>query len=244
MRALVVLCVLGVPAIAAADLRSLTHTYEYSTQSQGTTSIQLWHTGRRVASDRQDALDYRVEIEHGVLEHLDVSITTVLAQQGGNALAIDRLTFASRYRFADRAEWPVDLAVALEGGKLVEGSIYPIALRVIAARDFDRLTIAANAIAHARVGYDLQDDVETALGWAGAVTYALHDRVRAGVETYGETAKTETEAAVLVDSLRASVGPVLSLNPTAKFWISVGVGFGVTDEADDVTVRGIIGIEL
>ena len=50
MRALVVLCVLGVPAIAAADLRSLTHTYEYSTQSQGTTSIQLWHTGRRVAS--------------------------------------------------------------------------------------------------------------------------------------------------------------------------------------------------
>lgn len=248
MRALVVLGLLGAPAVAAADVRSLTHTYEYSTQPEGTTSVQLWHTARRVSSDAidgyPDQFDYRVEIEHGLLEHWDVSVLTELAQAGRGSLVLDRMTVASRYRFADRAEWPVDLAVALQASKILDRSIYPLALRVIAARDFDRLTLAANGTVTARFGGDVADDVEAVFGWSAGATYALHDRVRAGVETYGETGDSRLEGPRPEDLLRASVGPVLSLAPTSKFWISVTVGFGVTDAADEATVRGLLGIEL
>ncbi len=51
MRAFVALALLGVPATAAAELRAFTQTFEYATQPEGTTSVQLWHTGRRVTWD-------------------------------------------------------------------------------------------------------------------------------------------------------------------------------------------------
>jgi hypothetical protein len=248
MRALVVLGVLGAPTVAAADVRSLTRTYEYSTQPEGTTSVQLWHTARRVSGNAidgfPDQFDYRVEVEHGLLEHWDVSVITELAQVGRGALVLDRMTLTSRYRFADRAEWPVDLAVGVEASKIIDRSIYPLALRVIAARDFDRVMLAANGVVNVRFGADVTGDFEAVFGWAAGATYAVHDRVRAGVETYGETGDSRLDGPRPEDAVRASVGPVLSVAPTSKFWISLTVGFGVTDAADDATVRGLLGIEL
>jgi len=238
----------GVPGTAAADVRTLTQTYEYATQPEGTTSLQLWFTHRRISGDPidgfADQFDHRLELEHGLTEHWDLGFTTELAQTGRASLVLDRVTVASRYRFADRSEWPIDLAVALEASKVLDASIYPVDLRVIAARDFDRLTVAANAIGSLRFGADLAKDVEAVLGWAAGASYQLHDKLRAGVETWGETGDSRLAGPRPEDEVRASVGPVVHLGPSPRFWVTVTAGFGLTDAADQVAVRAILGIEL
>jgi hypothetical protein len=244
MRTLVFAGVLACPAIAAADVRAFTETYEYSTQPEATTSVQLWHTARRISwdNDYSEEFEHRVEIEHGVTEHWDVTTSTILVQSGRGGLLLDRMTLGPRYRFADRAEWPVDLLLALEAGKIADRSIYPFELRVVAARDFDRLTLAANAVGILHVGKDVGDGVDTEVGWAAGITYQLHDKVRLGAETWGETGDEGPMPAS--DGVRASVGPVLQFAPSPRFWATGTAGFGLTDAADVLAVRVILGIEL
>jgi len=244
MRVLAFVGVLGFPAVAAADVRAFTATYEYSTQPEGTTSFQLWHTARKVTRDNDypEEFEHRVEIEHGVSEHFDVTTQTILVQSGRNGLVLDRVTLGGRYRFADRAEWPVDLLVWLDGGKIADRSIYPIDLRIVAARDFDRLTLAANAVGRLLLGKDVDGGAEPDLGWAAGITYQLHDKLRIGAETWGETGDVGPKPPT--DDVRASAGPVVQFAPSPKFWATGTAGFGLTDAADAFAVRVILGIEL
>ena len=244
MRALAVALVLAVPALAAADVRAFTETYEYSTQPEGTTSVQLWHTARRVTwnNDYSEHFDHRIEIEHGVTEHWDVSTHTVLQQSGRAGLVFDRVTVGPRYRFADRAEWPVDLLFALQVGKVADRSIYPIELRIVAARDFDRLTLAVNAVGSLLVGKDIGDGADTDFGFAAGGSFQLHDKVRLGGEIWGDTGDDAPMPAS--NGLRASAGPVLHFAPSPRFWATGTAGFGLNDPADAFAVRVILGIEL
>jgi len=244
MRALVLAGVLGCPALAAADVRAFTETYEYSTQPEGTTSVQLWYTARRITWDRDypEAFQHRIEIVQGVTEHLDVGTQTILVQSGRGGLLLDRVTLAARYRFADRAEWPVDLVIALEAGKVADRGDFPIDVRVVAARDFDRLTVAVNAVGNLHLGKDISGSVETDLAWAAGVTYQVHDKVRIGAETWGGTEDTGPKPPS--DKISASAGPVLHFTASPRFWATATAGFGLTDAADVFLVHAILGIEI
>lgn len=244
MRAFVALALLTVPAGAVAEVRAFTETFEYATQPEGTTTVQLWHTGRRVTwdNDYSEQLEQRIQLKHGVTEHWDVTTTTILTQSGRTGLHLDRVLVGPRYRFADRAEWPVDLMLALEAGKVADRSIYPIELRLIVARDVDRLTFAANGIGLVRVGKDLVDDVEIDLGWSAGASYQLHTKVRLGAETWGHTLDEGPQPAT--DDLRVSAGPVLHVAPAPTFWATATAGFGLTAAADVFAVRVLLGIEL
>nr|MBA3452615.1 hypothetical protein [Deltaproteobacteria bacterium] len=227
---------LAASAPADADVRAFTETYEYSTQPEGTTSVQLWHTARRVTWDEDYAeeFEHRIEIKHGVSEHWDVATSTVLVQSGRNGLTLDRVVLGPRYRFADRAEWPVDVTLALEAGKVADRSIYPLELRVVAARDIDSLTLAANGIVGVQVGADVIDEVDLAIGWAAGASYQLHNKLRIGAETWGGTADEGPRPPT--DGVNASVGPVVHVAPSSKLWVTGTAGFGLTDNADVVAV--------
>lgn len=244
MRTLAALVLLALPATAAAEVRVFTETYAYATQPEATTSVQLWHTARRITWDRDypEEFEQRIELKHGVTEHWDVTISTVLMQSGRNGLVVDRVVFGPRYRFADRAEWPVDLMLALEAGKVADRSIFPVELRVIAARDIDRLTLAVNGIGSMRVGIDVVDNVEVDLGWSAGASYQVHDKLRLGAETWGET--DDDGPRPPSDDLRVLVGPVVHFAPAPRFWATGTAGFGLTDAADVFAVRVLIGIEL
>ncbi len=163
-------------------------------------------------------------------------------QSGRTGLVLDRVVFGPRYRFADRAEWPVDLMLALEAGKVADRSIYPIELRLIVARDVDRLTLAANGVGLMRVGKDLVDDIEIDLGWSAGASYQVHNKLRLGAETWGHTEDEGPRPAS--NDLRVAVGPVLHFAPSPKFWATGTAGFGLTDAADVFSVRVLLGIEL
>ncbi|MBA3458573.1 MAG: hypothetical protein H0T46_01320 [Deltaproteobacteria bacterium] len=243
MRAAAVVLVLGAASSPAhADVRAFTHTYEYSTVPEGRTTFEIWHTQGRTTWDTASPqfFEHILEIEHGITEHWDMGFQTIGSQVAGDAttekgFTMDAVRLESRYRFADRGEWPVDTQLQLAVAKQFGASIYAIEGRVVVARDFDKLTAAANASIAVAFGND-QDDTLVTTGWAGGVTYTAHPKVRIGAETWG--------ARVVEGGLDVSAGPAVNLSPASNFWLTITGGFGITDEADAFAARAIVGIEL
>ena len=232
---------LGVSGLAHADRRSFTNTYEYSTVPEGKTALEMWSTLGRTTwhADSPQFYEQILEVEHGLTDHWDIAYYTVLAQVDGDpamssSLRLDEIRLETRYRFADRGELPVDLLVYLELSKHFGESVYGIEGKVIAARDFDKLLVAANAISEIHVGRDVEE-IEPELAWAVGASYELDPKFRFGVETWG--ARDE-------GTMFTSVGPAISIAPGGNLWVAFTAGFGLTDASDKFVARGIIGIEL
>lgn len=234
------LLVLASSGPASADLRSFTHTYEYSTVPEGKTAVELWHTQGRTTWDKTSPqfFQYILEIEHGITDHWDFALYSVFEQASGDAMTAEAFHYAetkleTRYRFADRGEWPVDTLIYAEVAKEFGESVYELEGKVIGARDFDKLTVAANAIVEIKVGNDVAE-TEPELGFALGATYQVHPKFRLGGETWGALEEGE---------LYLSAGPAVSWAPASNLWFAVTAGFGIS-EAEKFAVRGIVGIEL
>jgi hypothetical protein len=229
-------------ATANADRRSFTNTYEYSTVPEGKTAIEMWHTQARDTWKAGSPQRYEqiLEIEHGLTDHWDAALYTVLGQVASNdptiaePLGLDNMRMETRYRFADRGEWPVDTLAYFEVAKDFGKSVYELEAKAIVARDFDRVTAAANLIGEYRVGHDVMDN-KTTLGWATGVTYEVHAKCRLGAETWGEREGGVTYA---------SAGPAISVAPSGNLWLTLTAGFGLNDSAAAFSGRAILGIEL
>jgi hypothetical protein len=226
---------------AAADLRSFTQTYEYSTVPEGKTTLELWHTQGRATWEASSPqfFEQLVEVEHGITDHWDVAFRSEFAQTTGDALTaesfhLSETKLASRYRFADRGEWPVDTLIFGEASKAFGDSVYELEARLVVARDFDKLTAAANALVAVQIGNDVPGTTELDLGFAAGATYQAHPKLRIGAETWG---------LVDGDTLDVSVGPAVSWAPSSSFWVALTAGVGLVD-AEKLSVRAIIGIEL
>lgn len=227
---------------AAADRRSFTNTYEYTTVPEGHTAIELWHTESRDTWDAHTPQRFEqiIEIEHGLTDHWDAAFYTTFAQVSADdpmtaeALHLDDIRLETRYRFADRGEWPVDTLIYAELAKDFGRSVYELEGKIILARDFDKLTAAANAIGEVAVGNDVKTS-ELALGWAAGATYELHPKLRFGAETWGMHEDSTT---------LAWAGPALNVAPSSGLWLTFTAGFGLNDGADTFVGRAILGIEL
>lgn len=227
---------------ASADLRSFTQTYEYSTTPEGKTDVELWHTqGRRTwDKDTPQTFEQIVELEHGITDKWDLAFYSVFAQTTGDAMSAgEPFHFAqtkleTRYRLAERGEWPVDTLLYLEVGKDFGQSVYEIEGKVIGARDFDRLTVAGNLIGEVAVGNNVAES-ELELGFAAGATYQVASKLKLGAETWGTFEESELEW---------SAGPALSAQPAGSLWLALTAGFGISDSADAFSARAIIGIAL
>ncbi len=233
--------ILAFSSTAHADLRSFTETYEYSTVPEGKTAVELWHTQGRTTwdADTPQTFEQIVEIEHGITDKWDIAMYSVFEQASGDAMTAVPFHFAelkleTRYRLADRGEWPVDTLLYLEGAKHFGESAYDLEGKIIGARDFDKVTAALNLIAEIKFGKDLPE-TELELGAAAGLTYQVHPKLRLGAEAYGTYEEAE---------LAVAAGPAVSIAASSNFWVTIGAGFGLTDEAEAFRVRAIIGIEL
>lgn len=227
---------------AFADRRMFTSTYEYKTVPEGHTALELWHTEDRATwdGDSPRALEEILELEHGLTDHWDAALYTVFTQAAATdpmvaqPFALHEMKVESRYRFADRGELPVDIMAYGEVAREFGGGVYELEAKGIFARDFDKVTVAANLIGEVEFGSDVPE-TELAFGWAAGATYEVHPKLNLGVETYGTIEEGEVAAAV---------GPAISVAPSGNFWFTFTAGFGLTDEAPKLSGRLIVGIEL
>src|SRR5204862_3931750 len=119
----------------------------------------------------------------------DMAFYTVLEQIAAGGAVLDEglhlseVKLETRYRLAERGELPVDTLLYLELAKEFGESVYEIEGKVIGARDFGDVTVAANAIAEIPFGKDVPE-TELELGFALGAMYQAHPKVRIGVETW------------------------------------------------------------
>lgn len=229
---------------AAADRRAFTETYDDQTQSEGETELEWWIEQAAATFDdgAPQRLDLRLAIEHGITRRWDVALFTVLDEVADDTgtlvpLGLRELRLRTRYRFAEAGELPVDLLVIGEAAKAFGAGAYDGVARIVAARQLDRLELAVNAIGGITFGPDV-DDAVIEVGWAAGVSYELVPELRLGVESWGGLDVDEP------GDVGVSVGPALGWSPATSLWVALGAGFGVAGDADELSVRAILGIDL
>jgi hypothetical protein len=223
-----------VSATAAAEPRSFTQTYEYPTLPEGEAEVGLWHAQSQTAwhAPKVQRFAEQLQINYGVTDRFEAALFTVFTQTTDQAFAFDSLRAEGRYRFVDRGEWPVDVALHVEAAKQFDRSIYDLTGRLELARDFDRVTAAGNVILSRAVGHDA-DGAKLELGWAGGVTYEVVAKLHVGVETWGSHSDGLT---------RTEVGPAIGVAPSSRLWLAVTAGFGVNDASDAFSGQLIVGL--
>lgn len=235
------------PTAAAADRRSFTRTYEYMTMPRGETEVEIYTTQSQATfdDDSPESFELQLEIEHGITDRWDVSLYHVFDQSTGDGSVTDpgepfhfaEMKLRTRYRFAERGELPVDPVAYLEAVKVFGGSVYEAEAKAILARDFGLVTVAVNPVVEVVFGGDVPE-TELELGWAAGVTYEVRPTLKLGAETWGGFEAEE------IDEAAASAGPALSWAPSSSLWIATTVGFGLNDNADRFSVRGLIGMHI
>jgi hypothetical protein len=233
------------PTVATADRRTFTRTYEYTTMPQGQTELEIYSTQsrNRFTSTSPRSFELQLELEHGVTDRFDLGLyhvfkqTTAADPMMSKPLQFTELKLRARYRFAERGELPVDLLAYAEGAKEFGEGVYKAEGKLILARDFDRVLVAANAIGEVVFGPDA-DATELELGWAAGAAFEVTPSFRLGVESNGAF---EAEKP---GDVAAYVGPTISWAPAGKLWVAGTAGFGITDPADRFSGRMILGIDL
>jgi len=235
--ALAALALVLAPA-ARADRRSFIRAYEYATQPQGNLEFELWNDVLAPTSGGFDAavVEQRVELEYGLTDHWDLALYHVFAQGGGEAFHFDGWRAETRYRLAEKRQWPVDLMLYFELERPADFSApFETEEKLIFERDFGRLGLAANLVAEQsflHAGDHHQWEID-----AGA-RYEISPALRVVLEGW-------TIQGTGAEPRGWFVGPSLSV-ATAKIWIQVGAGIGLrlgnTDSSAEI--RSVLGFNL
>jgi hypothetical protein len=230
-------------ATAHADRRTFTLVNEYLTQTVGETELELYSDQARSAFDdpATKRFELSLAIEHGITDRWDVSLYHAFAEATDDPLHFAELGVRSRYRFSDRGRLPVDLQLSADASKAFGVGAYAGELRLVLARDVvDRLGVVVNGIGEARLGPAV-DDPELFAGWAAGASFEVLTELRIGAETRGRYALEVEDGE---EPLAVTAGPVISWAPASRLWATVGAGFAVTDNVDELTIRVMVGAKL
>jgi hypothetical protein len=224
-----------VSGVAAAEPRSFTHTFEYATLPSGDGEIEVWH--REVIHDagleRSETLDDQLQVGFGAADHVEVDVIGAVTDDGV-AMHFAALRGELRGRIADRGELPVDIAIHAGAAKEFDERVYDAYARLVLARDFDRISVAATGQVLFRFGADSFAAKRQYDGAAG-VTYEVAPRFHAGLEAWGFI---DTDSNHLCSF---ELGPALAVRASQNLWVALSTGFGLTHDSNDFDGRLIIG---
>lgn len=228
------LAAVGLLAPAAyADRRGYVWTYEYLTMPAGQTEVEVYSTATVPDTDDSAAntWDHEVELEYGLTDHWDLALYQRWRQKNdGDDSAFQYRGFKARtrYRFAERGQWPLDLLAYLEYIQDDDLAAGVGEAKLIVAKDVGPLNLSYNQIAERA----LESGHETEHAYAAGVNYELPADMKLGVESKGNY--TEDKYAL---------GPTLALAAEHnRFWVALGALWGLNDNTDDINVRLLVGV--
>lgn len=241
---------------ARADRRAFTHTYEYMTMPKGDLELEFYNTQESYDYDTESATDFeqQIEVEYGITDHWDISLYQVFGggeQAGNQGFGYKETKLRTRYRFAERGEWPVDLLLYFEIIKPFGVLGLGFEPKLVLARDFGPLTVALNLILEIEAeeeveGTETEVEYELEPEYALGVTYELVPALKVGVESWGAL-----ETFVETEEYAIYAGPAISWAPSANFWATATAGFkllGADDPAGenepDFNFRIILGLHI
>ena len=223
---------------ARADRRDFIRAYQYATQPQGNLEVEIWNDvdAPKAGGFDQAVITPRVELEYGITDHWDMALYHVFEQAPGEPMHFDSWRLETRYRLAERGEWPVDVMLYLEGERPADFTEpWELEEKLILARDFGALQLAVNFVAEQKLfsGKGYQWEIDT------GARYEFSPALHLGAEFW---TIRETGASGASETFNYA-GPSISW-ASSKIWVQIGAGFGVGDSSGATFVRSVLGFNL
>lgn len=215
---------------ARADRRNYVWTYQYLSLPKGETELEFYQTTKLRALDEWE---YRIEIEHGLTNHWDFSVYQIFKQREKEPFMWDAVQFRSRYRIGEEGQYVVDPLLYVEYNRNLNlKQQNKLEAKVILAKTITKFNIALNPVYE----YAFAPKTNKEYGIDGGVSWEFHPAFILGIES-----TTRIEPAHGENEVQSYCGPTVSL-ASGKWWYSIGVGFGITEDSDDARVRFLMGI--
>lgn len=230
---------------ARADQRSFIRAYEYATQPQGNLELEIWNDleAARGAPFADALVTHRFELEYGLTDHWDVALYHVFQHGGGSspadrAFRFDSWRAESRYRFAERGEWPVDVMLYGEVERPADfAEPWEIEEKLVLGRELGRIGLIANLVFEQALATGDKAHRRFELDLGGR--YELSPWVRVGAEFWAIRESGASQPA----TYSYFVGPSVSL-ASQRVWIQLGAGVGLGSTPQSVFARSVLGFNL
>ncbi len=238
MRIIIAIIMTSAGGAAHADQRSFVRSYEYATQPKGNLEFELWNEIEPPRGDLSAALiTTRVEFEYGLTDHWDISLYHVFEQGGPDhaSLRFNSWRVESRYRLAERGEWPVDVMLYLEVERPTElTEPFELEEKLILAKDLGRFGLVLNLVGEQKIFRGAERNWEVDLG----ARYEVVPQLRVAAEVWTLQAVTGAGS-----TGTWYAGPSLSV-ATGRIWVQAGAGVGLTDSSSQFQLRSVLGFNL
>jgi hypothetical protein len=235
---------------ALADRRAYGTTYEAVTAPKGEVDLETWTTfapqGEVDGGPSSRGMREMIEIEYGITDHWDAALYNMLDMitSGDTDSGYAGFKIETRYRPADRGEWPIDPVFYLEFQQLFRGDArQKYEAKLILAKDIGNVNIAANlALEEERT---TEPAWNTEVEYAFGTSYAISPAWIVGAELFGKAEKDEMGNI----ANRAWAGPAISWAGSGRgvlhgVWVTLAGGAGLGGEADPYYARAIVGFQF
>ena len=234
----------SIALIGEAAARDGLVTQSYETTKRGEFEVELYNDINFPESDQDDTYHstHQIELEYGVLDHLQVAYYEVYTWDRAQDWERDAFKVEAKLRFAEAGQWPVDLALYTEyanpdGHREIRSDV--LENKVILSKDLGPWNLTGNFIFEKELNTGADWEYEVTTG----VSYALTARTRLGVEIkegLGDAGNFE----VFSPNQPLYVIPGIYTSITPHVRLLVGPAFGLTRSSDDLQLKSIVEVEF
>ena len=225
---------------AHADRRKYIWTYQTTTMSPGDAEFEFYQT-TKVNEGAPDKWEYYIEVEQGISPKFDFSFYQIFTQTQGESVKWDAFQVRTRYRFGLPGEIAFDPVLYIEYRRKINNSPgrNKFETKLLVGKDIEKINISANPVFEYlwASGYDSYKEV----GLDAAISYAPTYKFSIGLESTSRQYYYSDD--LLDDKFKSSFGPTVSFASGDNYY-SLGVAFGLNDNADDTMIRFLMGIGI
>ena len=227
--------------------------YQYDTPLAGWLELNLWNTYMAKSNQefdhfgeihgREGLFAQSIEAEYGLTDNLSLAGCADFVDPHGGDFEFAQGRVEARYRFAQRYDWPVNLAVYAEYyfPRHDFSDSQELETRIIADKDFNDLRVALNAIfSKDTTGSEASSQVK--MSYAAGVYYRRWLNFQPGLEYYvdfGEIGKIPS-----FDRQHHEIFATADVRFSPNWLWHVGVGVGLTSKSDELIVKSMLTYEF
>ena len=228
---------------ADARMRDYLVNQSYYTATRGDVEVELYNDMRFSEADNDDSYNskHQIELEYGVLDHLQLGYYEVYTWDRANDWERDAFKIEAKLRLAEAGQWPVDVAFYTEyknpnGARRVHSD--ELENKIILSKDLGPWNVIGNVIFEK----PLNNGEPWAFEYTAGVSYALTARTRVALEV--QEALGDSDWFGGLGRRELLLIPSVAANLTPHIRVLAGPAFGLTRRSDDLQLRSIVEIEL